>query len=68
MSSPRFDRQGWEDELRELRAALTHFRHGLSAAPEEDRDLREMLAVKIKLVERRAASLRVRLAPPPDGA
>lgn len=62
----RSDRQAWDDELRELRAVLAHLRYELAATPDANRELQNMLAVKIKLVERRAANLRARLASPPD--
>ena len=50
MPPPRYDRQASEDELQDLRALLAHLRHELAATPDENRELREMLAVKIKLV------------------
>jgi len=66
MPPPRFNRQAWQDELKQLRGMLARLRRELAATPEANREQGEVLKLKIKRAEKRATDLRARLAPPPD--
>jgi hypothetical protein len=66
---PRYDREAWEEELKELTPLLSKLHRELAATPEktdEDLDRREALQWKIRRAEHRITDLRSRLTTPEE--
>jgi hypothetical protein len=56
------DREGWEEELKELTALLAQYHRELEATRVEDKDRRERLRWQLRRAEKRMTEVRARLA------
>lgn len=60
---PRFknDREGWEEEVKDLTTLLAQYHRGLEATPVANRERRERLRWQLRRAEKRMAEVRARL-------